>query len=242
MDLNCDLGEGEPFTKTRALMRWITSANVACGGHAGTVRSMEGCTQLAKRFRVRLGAHPGAWDRAGFGRKPIQITSDELELLLLQQVGALERLAKAHGVRLHHIKLHGGLYHACENHDRLARRYIEVVRRWWPRATIYARAGGLVAAAARRRTVKVWEEVYADRGYRSDGTLVPRGERGALIMNPSAVRTRVGEIVERSRIETASGEWLSVCPNTICIHSDTPNAVTLAKAIRRLILAPTLPS
>src|SRR5688500_18309234 len=117
-DLNCDLGEGEPRARTEALMRVITSANVACGGHAGDLASMERCVALAKKFKVRLGAHPGTADRAGFGRGELKITPAELELLLLQQVGTLERIARAHGVKLHHIKLHGALYHATERDGR----------------------------------------------------------------------------------------------------------------------------
>src|SRR4030095_5379345 len=124
LDLNCDLGEGEPQTRTRALMRWITSANVACGGHAGDVRSMSVCVRLCKEFGVLLGAHPGAWSRTDFGRGTVQIEPVELELLLLHQISALERIATQHGVHLHHIKLHGALYHATENDVPLARRYI----------------------------------------------------------------------------------------------------------------------
>src|SRR5213075_3116682 len=107
LDLNCDLGEGEPLATTRALMRSITSANVACGGHAGNVTSMETCVRLAKRFRVRPGAHPGVSSQ--FGRGVIEISSPALELILIQQVSALQTIAKAHNVRLQHIKLHGSL-------------------------------------------------------------------------------------------------------------------------------------
>src|SRR5438093_1543012 len=145
LDLNCDLGEGEPGPRTRALMRWITSANVACGRHAGDLPTMESCVRLAKQFGVRLGAHPGTASRGDFGRAPVEVGADELELLLLEQVGALERLARAAGVRLHHIKLHGALYHASEASDVVARRYLRSVRRWWPRSVPYVRAGGTVA-------------------------------------------------------------------------------------------------
>src|ERR1041385_2748764 len=149
LDLNCDLGEGEPLARTRALMRWITSANIACGGHAGDVKSMEACVRLAKQFGVRVGAHPGPWDRDDFGRGSVRMTPDELELLLLQQVGALERMARAHRVPLHHIKLHGALYHLSETDSALGRRYLECVGRWWPSAKIYARAGGAIKQRAR---------------------------------------------------------------------------------------------
>ena len=181
LDLNCDLGEGEPLSRTRSLMRWVTSANVACGGHAGDLPTMEACVRFAKQHGVRLGAHPGLWNRNDFGRDRAPLTPDGFELLFLQQVGALERVAHANGVRIHHIKLHGALYHASEEDEALAPCYAAVVKRFWPRARIYARAGGHVASVARRAGLVVWEEAFADRGYRGDGTLVPRTEPNALL-------------------------------------------------------------
>ena len=126
LDLNCDLGEGEPLPRTRVLMRWVTSANVACGGHAGDLKTMKACARLARQHGVRLGAHPGPWSRSDFGRGPVRIAPDEFELLLLHQVGALERVAQANGVRLHHIKLHGALYHVSEGNEAVANRYVAV--------------------------------------------------------------------------------------------------------------------
>src|SRR5256885_15204701 len=118
VDLNCDLGEGESVAKTRALMRSITSANVACGGHAGDVRSMETSVRLARQYGVRLGAHPGLPSQ--FGRGIVKLSPAQLELLLLHQIGALERIARFHHVKLHHIKLHGSLYHAADADPALA--------------------------------------------------------------------------------------------------------------------------
>jgi UPF0271 protein len=235
LDLNCDLGEGESLARTRALMRWITSANVACGGHAGDVKSMQTCVRLAKQHCVRLGAHPGPWSRGDFGRQRIRLTPDELEMLLLQQVGALERISRAHAVRLHHIKLHGALYHASETSADLGRRYIETVVRWWPAAVIYARAGGGVVRLARRAGLRVWEEAFADRGYRNDGTLVPRGEPGALLTEVRAVAERVRLLIKGGKVQTVTGKRLPLRAQTICLHSDTPQAVGLAQAVAKLL-------
>jgi UPF0271 protein len=229
LDLNCDLGEGEPLARTRALMRWITSANVACGGHAGDLRTMKACVRLARECGVRLGAHPGAWARGDFGRGDVHLTSDELDLLLLHQVGALERLAVANGVRLHHVKLHGALYHAVESDPALGRRYAATVRRWWPKAIIYSRAGGVVARLAVEAGVRVWEEGFADRGYADDGTLLARGQPGALLTDVDEVIRRVKTILESGEIVTASGRRLPLRPQTLCVHSDTPGAVSLAR-------------
>ena len=235
LDLNCDLGEGEPLTRTRALMRWISSANVACGAHAGNLATMQGCVRLAAQFGVRLGAHPGPASRSDFGRGPIKITPDELELQLLRQVGALDRLARAAGVRLHHVKLHGGFYQASEHDGVMARRYVESVARWWPGTKVYARAGGRVAAAARKAGVTVWEEAYVDRGYRDDGMLIARGERGALWTHASDVAARVRTLLDDGVIETEAGGQLRLSPRSLCIHSDTPGAPHIARAVARLL-------
>src|ERR1051326_4165629 len=231
LDLNCDLGEGEPPTRTRALMRWITSANVACGGHAGDLNSMEVCVRLARRFGVRLVAHPGPWNRADFGRGAVRLASGELELLLLQQVGALGHLARASRVQLHHIKLHGALYHASEEDELVAREYVATVKRFWPQAKIYARAGGSVVRHGRRSGLTVWEEAFADRGYREDGTLVPRNEPGALLTRTAPVIARVKRLLEAGEVTAASGARIRFRPQTICLHSDTAHAVDLARAV-----------
>jgi UPF0271 protein len=235
LDLNCDLGEGESPAHIRALMRWVTSANVACGGHAGDLATMQVCAALALQYGVRLGAHPGPLSRSDFGRTPVKVTPDEMELLLLQQVGALDRVARAAGIRLHHVKLHGALYHASEVNAAAGRRYVETVKRWWPGVKILARSGGRVAAMARRAGVTVWEEVYVDRGYRDDGSLVPRGERGALWTDPRDVTGRVQQFLAGSVIETESGRKLRLRARTLCIHADTPGAAQLARAVAKLL-------
>jgi 5-oxoprolinase (ATP-hydrolysing) subunit A len=228
-DLNCDLGEGGSRGRTEALMRVITSANVACGGHAGNLAGMEQCVALAKKYNVRLGAHPGAADRAGFGRGELRITPAELELLLLQQVGALERIAHAHGPRLHHIKLHGALYHATERDNRLARAYLEIVRRWWPKAVVYALAGGTVAKLAKGM---VWGEAFLDRNYLEDGTLVPRSERNALLKNVEEVSERAEQLAQGIVI-SVEGTVIRVNARTICVHGDTPRSAAFAKVVRK---------
>jgi len=228
-DLNCDLGEGEPVSKTRATMRWIISANVACGGHAGTVRTMEECARLAREFRVQVGAHPGV--AADFGRGDIDLSPSGLELLLLQQVGTLERIAAKQKLKLHHIKLHGSLYHATEENSALRRAYVTAVARWWPGVKIYARAGGTVAKLAKRTGVPVWREIFLDRGYNQDGTLIPRGRPGALMTDVGSVLERLRQLGRDNRLMTVGGKWLSLRAETLCIHSDTPSSARLAKAI-----------
>jgi 5-oxoprolinase (ATP-hydrolysing) subunit A len=234
-DLNCDLGEGESPARTRALMRWITSANVACGGHAGDVKTMEACVLLAKRYQVRLGAHPGPWSRGDFGRGPVTLSPEALELLLLQQIGALERIARAHHIRLHHIKLHGTLYHATENNAALAGRYVRVIQTWWPAAKIYALAHGRVVGLAKRLGLRVWEEAFVDRAYQSDGSLVPRSQPNAMLITVTKIAERVRSLVTRNEITTLSGQQLRLSPQTLCLHSDTARAPFLAKRVAQLL-------
>jgi UPF0271 protein len=235
LDLNCDLGEGEPVARTRALMRYISSANIACGGHAGDLKSMQDCVRLAREFGVRLGAHPGPWSRSDFGRRKIQISAGELELLLLQQVGALDQIAHDQGVMLHHIKLHGALYHATEADESLAFHYVADVRKWWPRAKIYARAGGIVAHIARRVGAPVWEEAFADRRYDNKGYLLDRNKPGAVLTNAAAALQQVRGILQRQQIVAVSGARFRVQLQTLCVHSDTPGAAKLARAISELL-------
>jgi 5-oxoprolinase (ATP-hydrolysing) subunit A len=235
LDLNCDLGEGEPLVRTRALMRWITSANVACGGHAGDARSMRACVRLAKQAGVKLGAHPGTWSRADRGRASVRISAAELELLLLQQVSALEKIAAGERVRLNHIKLHGALYHAVEADSGLARAYVHCAAQHWPQVKIYALAGGRVVSEAKRSGLPCLAEGFADRAYRADGWLVPRTEPGAVLSNVSESVLRIGDLLAGKGITARGGRRLALRIETVCVHSDSPTALRLVRALSALI-------
>ena len=232
-DLNCDLGEGEPWARTRALLRQVTSANVACGGHAGDALTMERVVVEAKALAVRLGAHPGV--PGAFGRGEVTLSPQQLQTLVLQQVGALDLLARRHDSRLHHIKLHGALYHAVENDDALGRAYVETVARWFPQVTIYSRAGGLVLTLAHKAGITAWAEGFIDRAYRADGQLVPRNQDGALLTRTRDITERLREWRQTGGWKSLDGTWVAVPAQTLCLHGDTPGAVTLARAIRRAI-------
>ena len=204
LDINCDLGEGEPMELTESLMQHITSANI------GSERTKE-CVALAKRYGVHVGAHP----RHPLGRGELNVRVEDFEELLRAQVGEFEEL--------HHIKLHGALYHASENSQGLAKHYVELVTREWPHAIIYAQRGRLVERMAKELGVRVWGEVFADRRYRPEGTLVPRSEPNALITDADEAITHVKQLTRR------------LSPQTLCVHSDTPNAAAIAKALRRMV-------
>lgn len=235
LDLNCDLGEGEPLTRTRDLMRWITSANVACGGHAGDAKSMKNCAKLAHQFGVKLGAHPGPWSRDNMGRSAAHLIPADLELLLLHQVGALERIATSEGVRLNHIKLHGALYHAVEADTRLARTYLKLVKRYWPKLIVYALAGGLVIREANKLGVRVLAEGFADRAYQADGKLVPRTQSGAILTDETVVASRVEGLLAGRGITGIDGTRFDLKIETLCMHGDSPNSLRMVRAISRLL-------
>ncbi len=233
-DINCDLGEGELVERTRALMRCVTSANVACGGHAGDVETMERCALLSVRLGVRLGAHPGLED--GFGRAHAVISVKDFETLLIHQVGALQAVARVCRARLHHVKLHGSLYHAVEREAPLRRAFLRTMSRWFPVLKVYALAGGTVAAEASRFGLEVWEEGFLDRTYRDDGSLVPRGETGALLTDARQRKERLERLREGDGLLSAAGCPLSVRPRTLCVHGDSVDAIALARLARRLLV------
>jgi 5-oxoprolinase (ATP-hydrolysing) subunit A len=234
MDINSDLGEGEPLTRTRALMRRITSANIACGGHAGDVSSMKACLRLCRQFGVHPGAHPGFADRANFGRRPHPLTPARLRALLGPQIAALAELADA---PLSHVKLHGALYHVVEQDAALALAFVRFLAESWPGLRIIALAEGRVVRAARRHGVPAWGEIFAERGYQDDGRLVPRGRPGALVEDLRIVRARARHFARTGEILTVSGASRPVEAATICVHSDSPGSVRIAGVLARVFRA-----
>ncbi|HVE16361.1 MAG TPA: 5-oxoprolinase subunit PxpA [Chthoniobacterales bacterium] len=233
MKLNADLGEHEPPERTAALMALIDLANVACGGHAGTPDSMKRAVELSLQHGVRIGAHPGL--ATDFGRGKAAMTMGDLQTLVARQIDTLATIAAEQRVALHHIKLHGALYHAVENSGELARGFVGIVHMTHPELKIVSLAGGRVADFCRELGVESWPEAFAERGYREDGSLVPRGEPGDLIVDPAEVARRVRTLVKDGVMATASGGHIRVEARTVCVHSDTPNAVEIARAVREVL-------
>lgn len=186
---------------------------------------------LAKTLKVKIGAHPGV--PGAFGRGEVRLTCTELQTLLLAQIGALHRLTEVHRVRLHHVKLHGALYHAVEHERQLGRCYVETVARWFRGLPIYAVAGGRIAELGRQVGVQVREEAFLDRGYRADGTLLPRSEPGALLTRPAEITARLRSLRQGGGWPAHDGAWLALRPSTLCLHGDTPGALALLRAARR---------
>ena len=232
-DINCDLGEGEPARKTKELMRHITSANLACGGHAGTLRSMTLAVREAIAARVNIGAHPGLIDREKFGRGNVEISTEMFETLLVQQISALQTVALAEGGKLHHVKLHGALYHWTDANAAFRGTFISVMQRFWPRVIVFARAGGKTASTASEAGLTIWSEGFLDRNYLADGSLAPRGDREA-VLGLKEFEERVASLARGiSPVHARAGMPV----RTWCVHSDTPHAIKFACLAKQKLFA-----
>jgi len=232
LDLNADVGEGDPEADT-ALLPLVSSANIACGLHAGDTHTMRATVALAMRHGVAVGAHPGFDDREGFGRRPQQLTADEIRELLVTQLDALDAIARAEGTTLHHVKPHGALYNQAETDGGLANAIVAAIRAFDSTLRLVGRAGSAMEQAARAAGHAFSAEAFADRRYRADGTLLPRAEPGALLVDPEEVARQVRSLVTDSEVRASDGSRVAVSFETLCVHGDTPGAASLARRIRQ---------
>lgn len=226
IDLNCDLGEGAGYDAE--LMPLISSANIACGAHAGNLDSMIEAVECAIRHRVGIGAHPGYFDLDNFGRTEREISPNEAGRLVLLQVEQLHEIA---GSRLRHVKLHGALYNQVSRDPYLADAVVADLARLWPHLTVFALAGSQLASAAKARGLRVAQEVFADRTYRRDGSLTPRSESNALIHDESTAVDQVMRIVREGRVKATDGTDVALRGDTVCVHGDGPHAVAFARRL-----------
>ena len=227
IDLNCDLGEGAGHDAE--LMPLITSANIACGAHAGNRETMIETVELAVKHQVMIGAHPGYFDRENFGRTERAITPPEAGRLVLMQIEQLFAIA---GSRLRHVKLHGALYNQVSRDPHLAEGVVSELERQWPALILFALAGSQLDRAARARGLRVAGEVFADRTYQRDGSLTPRGQPHALITDETAAAAQVRSMVEKGSVRATDGSDVAITAETICLHGDGPHAVAFARRLR----------
>jgi 5-oxoprolinase (ATP-hydrolysing) subunit A len=235
IDLSADLGEAESaahLASEEALWPLITSANVACGGHAGDVLSMAAAVERAIRHGVAIGAHPSYPDRATFGRISLPMDQRELVESLVGQIGALYDLAAASSIRLRHVKAHGALYNDAHRNLELAAALVEAIRQVDPSMAIVASAASNMRLAADRAGTSVIREAFADRRYRPDGGLVPRSEPDALLIDVEEAAAQAASLVETGTLVAQNGERIRVEFDTLCVHADMENAVERAQAIR----------
>jgi UPF0271 protein len=235
MDLNSDLGEG--FGTWRlgddaAMLELVTSANIACGFHAGDPRTLlTTCEQAAGRG-VTIGAQVGYRDLPGFGRRFIDYESADLIADVLYQIGALDGLARAAGAQVSYVKPHGALYNAIVHHEQQAAAVVEAVCRYDPRLPVLGLPGSVFLRLAAEAGLPTVREAFADRGYRRDGTLIPRREPEALLHDPAEVAARMVKLVTQGTLTAADGTEVKIAADSICVHGDTPGAVAMARAVR----------
>lgn len=240
IDLNCDIGES--FGRYRlgddaAVLEVITSANIACGLHAGDPIVMRETVARAASRGIAIGAHPGYPDLQGFGRRAMQFAPAELEAFLIYQLGALAGFARIAGATLTHVKPHGALYNQAATDPDIAAAIARAVAAFDPTLIIVTLPESALKLAARGMGLRVGLEGFADRAYQADGTLVPRSRHGAVIHEPDIAVARAVRMVTQGEIETFEGSVIPLHVDTLCVHGDTPGAAHIAAQLRAALLA-----
>lgn len=239
IDLNCDLGESFGVYKLgmdEAVMGHITSANIACGWHAGDPSVMNRTVQLAIKNKIKCGAHPGYPDLLGFGRRAMNVDNEELKHYLIYQIGALEAFCRVNGTRLHHVKPHGSLYHAAIENEQTAvavAKAISSVDQNLIYVALAGEKGQMMSRIGKEFGLNVALEAFPDRAYTPEGTLAPRNLTGAVITDPDEVSSRALKIASEGCIEATNGDLIELRVQTLCVHGDNPHAVQMVKEIRQ---------
>lgn len=236
IDLNCDMGESFGQYKLGnddEVIKYISSANVACGFHAGDPSIMDHTVKIAKEHGVGVGAHPSFPDLSGFGRRNMDIPRDELMNLIIYQIGALEIFCDKHGVELQHVKPHGNLNNMADSDEQLAINIVDAVLAVKPKLPIYVKPYSQLHKVAERKGLPFKLEIFADRAYHPDFSLLSRREEGAVISDPEFVADRIIRMVTEGKVKANNGEEIEVNGDTICVHGDTPTALDMIKVIRK---------
>jgi len=239
VDLNCDLGESYGLFKIgndEEILKHITSANIACGFHAGDHNVMMETVKMAKAHGVKIGAHPGFPDIQGFGRREMHSTQQEIYNLVVYQIGALEAVARACGTKVLHVKPHGALYNIAARDKLVADAIAEAVRDVNPQFVLFGLAGSLLIKAGEEKGLKVAHEVFADRNYQPDGTLTPRSHANAMIHDTENAIKRVIRMVKEGKITAIDGTDLEINADTICVHGDEPQTLEFVVRLKQALI------
>lgn len=234
IDLNADMGESfgmYPMGDDDAFMKYISSANVACGFHAGDSSVMRKTVGLARRDGVQVGAHPGLPDLQGFGRREMNLTAEEVYDIVVYQVGALKAFVEVAGMKLHHVKPHGSLYGMAHRREEMAQAVCRAVKDIDPRLYLYIMKKGLIGEVARTMDLRCVFELYADLGYDAQGNLVIT--RHHEVQTASEVAVRVVRMVKEGQVRTTNGGDIAIEGNSVCVHSDTPGSIEIVRAVRQ---------
>ncbi len=236
VDINCDMGESFGVYRLgfdEEMMSHITSANIACGFHAGDPIVMERTIALAKNHGVSVGAHPGFPDLVGFGRRNMELTPQEVRNDIIYQTGALAAFAQIDGLSLQHVKPHGQLYNLAAKDESMTKAICDAISALGKNLILVALSGSQMAEIATKSGLKVAREAFADRAYHRDGSLVSRKKEGSVIHDPERVAERVVRMIQEGKVQSIEGDLIDLEVDTICVHGDTPGAVQLARTIRR---------
>lgn len=240
IDLNSDLGEGYgPWTMgdDARILACVTSANIACGGHAGDPQTMYRTLRLAAERGVQVGAHPGYADREGFGRRVIPMQTEEIGPMVVAQIGALSALARLAGTRVTYVKPHGALGNLAAADRTVATAIVTAVRTLDPSLALLAISGTVLEQVAREHGSTVFSEVFADRAYLPSGQLVPRGQPGAVLHDPQEAADRLIGYLSTGRMPVVGAEAIALNADSICVHGDSVEAVAMAQVIRARLTA-----
>lgn len=233
IDINVDMGEG--IGNELFIMPYISSCNIACGGHAGNHETMQQVVRLAKQHQVKVGAHPSFPDPKHFGRKPMEMSCLALYTTVKKQIKDLMAVLKEEHLPLHHVKPHGALYNLAAADKKTAQVIVEVMKALQITAKLYVPYGSVMAKVAKENHIPVFYEAFADRNYNTDLSLVPRTEKQAIIEDAEAMFRQVFNIHKNQKVKTISGDWAMIKANTFCVHGDHPNAVnTVSSLVEKL--------
>lgn len=231
LNINCDLGEG--LNNEHIIMPLIDSCNIACGGHAGDNGSMIECVEISIKNNVKIGAHPSYPDKINFGRKKIDISPSELSYSIISQIQSLETIADSYGLELNHIKAHGALYNQMIIDAELSNFYLDTIKDFKNKCSLYIPYKSEIEKIALKKGFSIIYEVFGDRNYNDDLSLVSRNNENALITNPESVVNHIKTIKETETVKTINGNYKKIKFDTICIHSDTNNSIEILKKINQ---------
>jgi UPF0271 protein len=235
IDFNCDLGEG--CGDDAAILPYVSSANIACGGHAGDDASMRATLRLCRQHGVAAGAHPGFEDPEHFGRRTLPLSRDEIGMLMLGQMARLAAIAADEGVRLTHVKPHGALYNLAADDRIVADAIVAAVAAFDPKLIVYGLAQSQLTDAAESAGLRVAHEVFAERGYAANGRLLPRGQAGAVIESLEQSIQQVRDLVLHGEVAVADGGRIALRADTLCLHGDRGDAPAFARAVHEALQA-----
>lgn len=240
MDINCDMGEQTHLyvydvEKDLALLQYISSVNLACGFHAGDAYTMHVLVEAAIQHKIAIGAHPSFPDKENFGRTAMQLSPEMIYDIVLYQIGALHAFVKIYGSRLHHVKAHGALYNMAAVNRPVANAICNAIKDFDARLMVYGLSGSEMISSAQHLGLQTASEVFADRRYNNDGTLMPRTESNALINNEHDALQQVLQVVQQGTVTSAGEATVPIKAETICIHGDGPHALPFAASINNML-------